>query len=105
MRIPNAEVGVDLQMKIDVILKAGFAGVTLFDSAGPGDLKGDVADGAEFVVVGHGVHQLHSGFADDLGAQKTDDEAHYNASEVIGFGEAHGVVKGKAEGDKSDRAG
>ena len=71
--VSHAEVGVDLQMEVDVILQAGFSGVTLFDGAGSGDLEGDVADGAEFVIVGHRVHELHGSFPDDLGAEEADD--------------------------------
>lgn len=103
--VSHAEVGVDLQMEVDVILQAGFSGVTLFNCAGSGDLEGDVADGAEFVVVGHCVHELDSSFPDDLSAEEADDEADGDSAQVIGFDEANGIVEGEAEGGESDGAG
>jgi len=58
-------VGIDFQMKIDVVLQTGAAGKTFFDGDGAGDMEGGGVDLLHHGGFGHGVDEVIDGAADD----------------------------------------
>ena len=105
VRLANGHVGIDFQMKIDVVFQAGAAGEALLDADRTGDGESGDIDLLHHGGFRHGVHQLIDSAADDADGQEKDNDADKHAADVIGCSEAEGIGEGEADGEESNGGG